>query len=152
MSGDLVHLELRYRSLTQNYYRKTSERTPDYNCIAYVAGDFQKPWWPVPYQAPYFWPIDNVEEDESIKEFIEAFSFLGYECCSDSDFEPDFQKIVIFIDEEGFPSHMAKQLPNGYWSSKCGDLEDIEHDLNSLIGGASMGYGQVAQFMKKRIA
>jgi hypothetical protein len=48
---------------------------------------------------------------------------------------------------------MAKQLPNGKWSSKCGDLEDIEHDLEALIGRDSKreGYGTIACFMKRKL-
>jgi hypothetical protein len=142
---------LKYSSLKNNYYKKTSERTGKYNCIAYVANDFDRPWWPVPYQAPYYWPIPNIEEDESLEEFIEAFSHLGYTCCANGDLEENFLKIAIFLDDEGLPSHMAKQLSNGNWSSKCGDLEDIEHDLNSLKGEDTKGegYGNTIKFMKK---
>lgn len=34
----------------------------------------------------------------------------------------------------GIPSHAARQLPNGRWTSKCGQAEDIEHDLRDLEG------------------
>jgi hypothetical protein len=154
MSDELIHLELRYSSLKDRYYRKTSERSKSYNCVAYVANDFDRPWWPVPYQAPYYWPIENEEEDESLAEFIAAFNFLGYECCERGSLENEYQKIAIFVDEEGLPAHMAKQLPNGKWSSKCGDLEDIEHDLEALVGEDSKreGYGTIACFMKKKLA
>lgn len=27
---------------------------------------------------------------------------------------------------------MARQLPNGRWTSKLGEVEDIEHDLSDL--------------------
>ena len=48
---------------------------------------------------------------------------------------------------------MAKQLSDGNWSSKCGDLEDIEHDLNSLKGEDTKkeGYGNIIKFMKKEV-
>jgi hypothetical protein len=151
MTGELIRLELQFSSLKNSYYSKTSEKTPRYNCIAYVAGDYERPWWPVPYQAPYFWPIDNPEKDESLEEFIEAFESLGYQCCDNDEQEDGFHKIVIYIDEDGFPSHMAKQLPNGKWSSKCGDLEDIEHDLKSLCGKEKEGYGHIGRVMQKKL-
>lgn len=150
MSQQLIHLELRYSSLSSNYYKRTSNRTSEYNCVAYSADDLDRPWWPVPYQAPYYWPIENKEEDESLDEFIEAFNFLGFACCNDGNLEKGFRKIAIFLDEDGMPNHMAKQLPDGNWSSKCGDLEDIEHALQSLQGkpSAKEGYGDIIKFMK----
>ncbi|MCY7407984.1 MAG: hypothetical protein LH631_11575, partial [Alkalinema sp. CAN_BIN05] len=43
------------------------------------------------------------------------------------------------------PQHVARQLPNGLWTSKLGRLEDIEHELDGLSGDL---YGTVQKFMK----
>jgi hypothetical protein len=45
---------------------------------------------------------------------------------------------------------MARQLNTGLWTSKCGDLEDIQHNLEDLEGGDRYGYGKVSHFMKRR--
>ncbi|MCI0637958.1 MAG: hypothetical protein L0Y72_23715 [Gemmataceae bacterium] len=39
------------------------------------------------------------------------------------------------------PTHAARQLPTGRWSSKLGPSEDIEHDLHALEGEI---YGTIA--------
>jgi hypothetical protein len=147
-----ITLELRFRSLQKNYYSKTSERASKYNCVSYVANDYTRPWWPVPYpnEPGYYWPIENSDGDESLNEFVEGFESLGYKICENGELEENYTKIVIYIDENDMPSHMAKQLENGKWSSKCGTLEDIEHDLDALCGSHGDGYGRVASFMKKR--
>jgi hypothetical protein len=59
--------------------------------------------------------------------------------------EPGFVHIAKYSDA-GEVSHMARQLPNGHWTSKCGASALIEHDLEDLEGDAS--YGQVESIFK----
>jgi hypothetical protein len=66
---------------------------------------------------------------------------LGFERCDDADWEPGVEKLAIFADASG-PTHVARQLPNGMWTSKMGKMEDIEHTLEGLSGG-KYGYVQV---------
>src|SRR6266566_3667632 len=35
--------------------------------------------------------------------------------------------LAVYADETDTPTHMARQLPTGYWTSKLGELEDIQH-------------------------
>lgn len=44
------------------------------------------------------------------------------------------------------PKHMARQLDNGIWTSKLGNLEDIEEKLEAIEGDV---YGRVFKFMKR---
>lgn len=44
-------------------------------------------------------------------------------------------------------THAARQLPNGLWTSKLGQLEDITHATPQVIAGSD--YGEVMQFMKR---
>jgi hypothetical protein len=44
------------------------------------------------------------------------------------------------------PLYAARQLPNGRWTSKLGEWEDIEHALHDLTG---MVYGSVVLVMKR---
>jgi hypothetical protein len=47
---------------------------------------------------------------------------------------------------------MARQLPTGVWTSKCGSLEDIEHEtLEALAGFGPYEYGAVVRFLKRSI-
>ena len=46
--------------------------------------------------------------------------------------------------------HAARQLSDGRWTSKLGELVDIEHpDLADVAGGI---YGQPNLYMERRIA
>ncbi len=79
-----------------------------------------------------------------------AFATLGYEQCADSNLEPEIEKVAIYADADGFPTHMALQLPSGLWASKLGDLEDIEHaTLDQLNGDGKWDYGRAVRFMKR---
>jgi hypothetical protein len=44
-------------------------------------------------------------------------------------------------------THAARQLDNGKWTSKLGQLEDIEHESLEALSGAV--YGSVVQVLKK---
>lgn len=52
-------------------------------------------------------------------------------------------------------SHVARQLPDGRWTSKLGPDEDIEHnDLHALegdVGVYPLCYGVVIRFMRRPI-
>ena len=51
------------------------------------------------------------------------------------------------IDDEGRDGKAARQLADGYWTSKLGHDEDIEHDMpEDLAGGI---YGAVVLFMSR---
>lgn len=60
--------------------------------------------------------------------------------------EPGFEKVAVFAISEDIPAHVARQLPNGRWTSKLGQLEDIEHELHALEGAE---YGRVVQVLRR---
>jgi hypothetical protein len=74
---------------------------------------------------------------------------LGFQRCDSADLEPDVQKIAIFAKTNGEPTHVARQLPNGKWTSKLGDWEDIEHELAGIEGEKM--YGSMRQILKKSL-
>jgi hypothetical protein len=109
-------------------YQKTSEATGNtrmpgvYNCIAWAAGDTERWWWP---SGDDYWPFWS-SRVESISSFVKAFRWLGYRICKNSRLEFAFEKVALYtINKE--PKHMARQLRDGTWTSKCGGLEDITH-------------------------
>ncbi|MEG3937912.1 hypothetical protein QT995_07080 [Microcoleus sp. S36b_A3] len=73
-------------------------------------------------------------QEETLEEYIQAYEMLGYEICKGDRLEVGYQKIGLYVDSKGIPTHAARQLPNGKWTSKLGWLEDIEHELDGLVG------------------
>jgi hypothetical protein len=72
--------------------------------------------------------------------------------CNDGLFEIGFEKVAIYVDAGGTPTHMARQLESGAWTSKCGSLEDIEHYALEAVGGfGAREYGRVAAFLRRAI-
>jgi hypothetical protein len=142
-----VSLEIRFPNLRNTTYSLESPRTPNYNCVAWAAGVSDRPWWPIS-QRPYYWPEEP--RIESLLAFISAFQILGYQVCENSNSELAFEKVAIYVDEDEIPTHMARQLSSGDWTSKCGDLEDIIHTLEGLEGQYP-AYGKVACVMKRPI-
>ncbi len=127
---------------------KTSDPEDDYNCIAWAAGDTEIRWWPVdrPTMGVY-WPLNPPED--TVEGFVAAFKTLGYERCEDGLLEDGFEKVALYIDAKGEPTHMARQLASGHWTSKIGVLDDIRHPtLDELCGDL---YGTVECFMKRPI-
>jgi hypothetical protein len=97
----------------------------DYNCIAWAAGDTHNWWWPDELDS--YWPSGVVRE-ETLDAFFAAYATLNYERCDDGSLESGVEKIAIYSSSDG-PQHVARQLPNGHWTSKLGPDEDIEHHL-----------------------
>jgi len=101
----------------------TSERDEDYNCIAWAASDTHHSfWWP---DNDSYWPFWSKRE-ETIPCFVNAFRWLGYRVCGNSRLETAFEKVALYTIGE-VPKHMARQLRDGTWTSKCGGYEDITH-------------------------
>jgi hypothetical protein len=140
----VIAIEALFPGLTRKSYRVTSPATDVYNCIAWAAQRVSEWWWP--FDAPgHFWPT-GAAKTESIPAFHDAFATLGYAICGDAESESGFEKIAIFADGNGIPTHASRQLPNGRWTSKLGRLDDIEHDLLDLAG---LEYGTVVLIMRR---
>ena len=133
--------------LVSERYRIASPRTPRYNCIAWAAGDDTAWWEPDPLDL-YYWPYD-VPRQPTLEAYTQAFRTLGYTPCDTAKVEAGFEKIAIYVDNTGRPTHLARQLPDGKWTSKLGKLEDIEHPtLEGLTGSV---YGSVRLILRRRI-
>jgi hypothetical protein len=90
-----------------------------------------------------------VPREETLAAFVACFALQGYILCENAECEPGFEKVALFADAGGVPTHAALQLPGGAWSSKLGELEDIEHPLRALEGEL---YGRVVQVLKRSVA
>ncbi len=100
-------------------------------------------WWPDQLAVAY-WP-PSIPRETTISAFISAYATLGYEPCDSPELEDGLEKIALFV-FGGEPTHAARQLPNGLWTSKLGNEEDIEHVLTAVEGPV---YGQVHLYLKR---
>ena len=141
------HLEKQFPKLTADSYILTSPDTIDYNCVAWAAESDEEWWWPDPMEQEY-WP-EGVPREETLSAFVEAFSTIGYEPCQNAELEPGIQKIAIYADAQNVPRHVARQLPNGEWTSKIGQYEDIQHRTLDMLTGAEPAYGNVVRVMQR---
>lgn len=141
-------IETAFPALTVAGYAVTSPTDDDYNCIAWAVGEEDNWWWPDMLYIGY-WPKGVVRE-ETVEAFIAAFRTVRFEVCDNAEPEPGFEKIALFSDVRGLPTHAAKLLPSGVWASKLGTWEDITH--NALDGVAGRLYGSPIQFLRRPIA
>jgi hypothetical protein len=119
-------------------YAITSPRDVQYNCIAWAAEDIHNWWWPIGMRpGGIFWP-PGVPEEETVEAFVQAFATIGYEEADSADFEEGVEKIALY-QSAGEPTHAARQLPDGSWTSKLGDYEDIRHESLSAVEGSNYG-------------
>ena len=139
------HREVLFPDLNRTEYLVTSDETPAYNCLAWAAGDSTRWWSPRPGN---YWP-EAARREETLDSFRVVFEDLGYQRCETDELEPGSEKVAIFVDNEGLPTHAARQLTDGSWTSKLGSWQDIEHQhLRDLSGTASI-YGVVALIMRR---
>ena len=143
-------LEFLLPGLEGQDYQITSPVNEHYNCVAWALGDSSRRWDPYESQDAY-WP-DGVPRDDTLATFIALFELLGFERCDDDALEPDSEKIAIFA-EDGYFTHVARQLPSGRWTSKLGNDVDIEHDLDDLVRRETpfpqYRYGAVAALLRR---
>jgi len=144
-------LERFFPKLASSGYTITSPEDWSYNCFAFAANDTAS-WWD-PRRIGWtpsmrgFW-YNDVPAELSLDAFVAVYQrHHGFEPCESGDFEPGYQKIAIYVDENDRPSHAARQTPNGRWMSKAGGYEDFAHELSALEGRTE--YGRVAAFLKR---
>lgn len=131
-----------FPNLTADNHEITSPKTIKYNCIAWAACTVDR-WW----QPGVRWPIESSRDDLGIGNLIAAFKALGYLECENGSFDDGFEKLAIYGAGLMY-THMARQLPDGRWTSKLGQLEDITHSTTEALEGGD--YGEVVQFMKRK--
>jgi hypothetical protein len=130
----------RFPRLNKTNFKVTSPENIRYNCIAWAMGENNRWWWP-----NMFWPDGNPREAK-IWAFEKTFISLGFEPCKDGKLKKGYEKIALYaIGDE--PTHMARQLITGKWTSKLGPYLDIEHEVKDLEGPQ---YGKVVMFFYRQ--
>lgn len=92
------------------------------NCLAFAVGDNTQ-WWEPPSGHGTYWP-QGFREDLSVQTVEEILKLHGFTVESDRAETPDTDAIAIY-GERGEWTHFAK-FANGKWSSKLGELDDVE--------------------------
>lgn len=133
-----------FPNITEVNSRPTSPHDEGYNCIAWAAEDTDYWWWP-DAMGQYYWPPD-VPREETVEAFVHAYGLQGYSQRSDATLEPGKQKVAIYADRNGKPTHAARQLADGWWASKLGRQIDIEHEFSALEGPE---YGSVTVILAR---
>ncbi|HLN32082.1 MAG TPA: hypothetical protein VK395_30405 [Gemmataceae bacterium] len=141
-------LDNAFPNLALSNYEISSPKSRRYNCIAWACKDTTRKWdcfaFPVP--PGYHWP-KGASLGDDIVALISVFAAQGYAPCAESSLEDGYEKVALYVDDAGEWTHAARQLPNGKWTSKMGDAEDITHsapeDLTNSI------YGEAHCYMKR---
>ena len=95
----------------------------------------------------HYWP-PGIPPEYSLESYSRAYEIHGYTRCASGELEADYEKIALFVDEFGIPSHASYQLESGIWISKLGEWEDIEHDSLQALEGDD-NYGTVAAYLRR---
>ena len=140
-------LQADFPNITQSNYRHTSNRTPDYNCIAWAA-QVNDRWWEPDASHSYYWP-PGVKREYTLEAYTEAYRTVGFEVCEDGILEESFEKIAIYVNPiTNAPLHAARSLNDNNWTSKLGQFIDISHETPAVLEGKT--YGVVARYMKRQ--
>ena len=134
----MTPLELAFPGLAGGGYRPTSPPDDGYNCVGWAAGEADRWWWP-DTPGRNHWPA-GVPREETLAAFAAAYATLGYGPAATAEPEVGVEKVAVYA-RAGRPTHAARQLPSGRWTSKLGSGPDIEHELAGLEGAI---YGTVA--------
>lgn len=139
----MLHIDLyNFPNTIHTPFILTSPETPDYNCIAWAFGDNERCYWP---DGIYYWP-DGITHAETLAAFIELYSSINYEVCDSGILEEGYEKIAIFALNNS-PTHAARQLTCGNWTSKLGESFDVMHTIASMNDGPT--YGNATVYMKR---
>jgi hypothetical protein len=144
MATRLPHLERLFPALKTSGYSKSSEDDPAYNCFAFAVHDTGQFWQKLAVRG-YYWPL---ERDDRLADWIKALELNNYVLTDSWDLEAGFEKVSIYVNKEGSPEHVSRQLESGIWTSKIGRREDIEHPHLAALEGQE--YGKATVVMKRK--
>lgn len=145
-------LEYYFPKLSGGGYSIQSPEDPNYNCVAFAVGNPTRMWqWMPRPTGGFYWP-PGIDGDGSIDDWMKVFTIHGYRPCENGKFEKGLEKVALYLDADGEPSHVARQdITTGKWISKLGKGHDIDHiSLDLLAGVERHEYGRVARFMSRR--
>lgn len=138
-----------FPKLAEADHQVTSPVDRRYNCIAWAADETAAWWWPDQLGIGK-WP-PGVPRAETIDAFLQAYATLGYARCSDGAHAPGYEKVAIYAQRGAdgglSPTHAARQLEDGAWTSKLGVLEDIRHNIPDVLEDGI--YGKAVAYLQR---
>lgn len=137
-------LLLAFPDLESNGPVVTHPADPAYNCVAWAVGVTDAWWWPDDQR---YWP-PGVADELTLATMIAALGTVGYVPCDDGVAEIGFEKAAVYA-KAGVPTHVAKQLPGGRWSSKLGKDCVVSHASVAGLEGAV--YGGVVAYLRRPV-
>jgi hypothetical protein len=127
-------------------YDEASEWNFDYNCLAFVLGDYENWWEPLGLYGHY-WP-PGFPEDVTVETVTKIIKLHGFVVELAPGTPPRADSIAIFAKGEDW-EHFAKFV-DGIWSSKIGEDHDITHSSPEILEGDL--YGRVVKILSRRQA
>lgn len=133
-----------FPNLQAGNHRVTSPPDKLYNCFAWAAQYTDR--WLDPERPAGYWP-PGISLRLTLTTLTAVYAQHGYVRCNFPDHEAGYEKIAIYTDGRGIPTHAARQLPNGRWTSKLGENADIEHDTLDVLDGPV--YGGAVRYLRR---
>jgi len=144
--NDREAIEDRFPKLADDGYRQTSPATDVYNCVAWTVRRTNSWLSPEPVDG-YEWPRDVLGDGTSLGDYQRFFELAGFSMCCCDCLEVGLEKLALYGEQHEF-DHVAFQRRDGTWSSKLGELGDIQHDrLASLERPGGLGFAPVVLYM-----
>src|SRR5258708_6860805 len=109
--AETPQIEKVFPGLASSGYRITSPAEARYNCLAWAVGSDQT-WLQAERVNGYYWP-PGVTRENSVSSWIDVMRMHGFESCDDSEQEPGWEKVAIYVDASGEPGHIARQCAEG---------------------------------------
>lgn len=138
-----------FPDLDSYFWKRHSDCSGIYNCIAYAVGDTHNWWSPLPRS---YWP-QGLLRAETVEAYTEAFKTKGFDPCANGTLEIGFDKIVLYLLND-VPCHAARQVSfgeyTGFWVSKLGGNIDIIHEKPESLSGNE--YGVPTHYFKKDLS
>lgn len=139
-------IEDRFPALRGTPWKIKSRKTKRYNCLAWAAREKHRRW---DFAKGAYWP-PGVKKAMGIAYLVGAFQAEGFSVCNENDcqtYDSTADSIVVY-ERNRIGTHAARLLANGMWSSKLGDIEDVEHQTPEALSGDRYGYPRV--YMKRK--
>jgi hypothetical protein len=92
-----------------------------------------------------YWP-PGVPDELTVAAVVAALATVGYTPRADGGYEHGFEKAAVYA-RDGVPTHVARQLAGGGWSSKLDRDCTVRHATPGGVEGAV--YGSVAAYLRR---
>lgn len=97
-----------FPSLPLSGFRRISDASEKYNCVAWAAGHDDE-WWDI--AEGYYWPED-VPREAAVQHLVKVYELLGFVRCESDRLEDGFEKVAVYSDGYLW-THAARQLQSG---------------------------------------